>query len=398
MIPELRHQFNANFSQQRYEEMVNWIRSQYDYLPPFRICETPVFIPNDFKRQLLEACESIADVLAAPDFRERSQSAVEAGQEVPNETPNSIFLQMDFGVCTRPDGSLTPQLIEVQGFPSLYGFQHLVARAYRRFFDIPDNFAHLFGGLSSKDYIELLRKLIVADHDPENVILLEIEPIKQTTAIDFIVTQHLLGVNYVCISELKKEGKNLYYFKDGRKIPVKRIYNRVIFDELIRRDDLKREYYFADEVDVEWAGHPNWFFRISKHTLPLFDNPYVPKSHYLSDLTEIPEDLHNYVLKPLYSFAGTGVIINLNRADIESIPDPQHYILQRKVEYAPVIPTPTGPAKVEIRMLMLWEHGTPRPRIVNNLCRLSKGEMVGVRYNKGKEWVGGSVGFFDTNG
>lgn len=394
MIPELRQEFNANFSQKRYQEMVNWIVNQYNYTPPFRIAETPVFIPGDFKQKLLSACEAIADVLVRPDFLERSQNAVEVGQAVPNETPNSIFLQMDFGVCTQPDGQLMPQLIEIQGFPSLYGFQHLVARAYRRFFDIPEGFAHLFDGISSVEYVELLRKLIVADHDPEHVILLEIEPLKQATAIDFIVTKHLLGVQFVCISELKKEGRKLYYYKDGRKILVKRIYNRIIFDELIRRDDLKREYYFTEEVDVEWAGHPNWFFRISKHTLPLFDNPYVPKSHYLNELEEIPYDLHNYVLKPLYSFAGTGVIINLNRADIDAIPDPQHYILQRKVEYAPVIPTPSGPAKVEIRMLMLWEHGTPRPRIVNNLCRLSKGEMVGVRYNKDKDWVGGSVGFF----
>lgn len=394
MIPELRQEFNANFSQKRYQEMVSWIVNQYNYTPPFRIAETPVFIPGDFKQKLLSACEAIADVLVRPDFRERSQNAVEVGQAVPNETPNSIFLQMDFGVCTQPDGQLMPQLIEIQGFPSLYGFQHLVARAYRRFFDIPEGFSHLFDGISSDEYVELLRKLIVADHDPEHVILLEIEPLKQATAIDFIVTKHLLGVQFVCISELKKEGRKLYYYKDGRKILVKRIYNRIIFDELIRRDDLKREYYFTEEVDVEWAGHPNWFFRISKHTLPLFDNPYVPKSHYLNELEEIPHDLHNYVLKPLYSFAGTGVIINLNRADIDAIPDPQNYILQRKVEYAPVIPTPSGPAKVEIRMLMLWEHGTPRPRIVNNLCRLSKGEMVGVRYNKDKDWVGGSVGFF----
>lgn len=351
MIPELRQEFNANFSQKRYQEMVNWIVNQYNYTPPFRIAETPVFIPGDFKQKLLSACEAIADVLVRPDFLERSQNAVEVGQAVPNETPNSIFLQMDFGVCTQPDGQLMPQLIEIQGFPSLYGFQHLVARAYRRFFDIPEGFAHLFDGISSVEYVELLRKLIVADHDPEHVILLEIEPLKQATAIDFIVTKHLLGVQFVCISELKKEGRKLYYYKDGRKILVKRIYNRIIFDELIRRDDLKREYYFTEEVDVEWAGHPNWFFRISKHTLPLFDNPYVPKSHYLNELEEIPYDLHNYVLKPLYSFAGTGVIINLNRADIDAIPDPQHYILQRKVEYAPVIPTPSGPAKVEIRML-----------------------------------------------
>ena len=100
------------------------------------------------------------------------------------------------------------------------------------------------------------------------------------------------------------------------------------------------------------------------------------------------------MLKPLYSFAGTGVIIHINRFDLDAIQDPENYILQRKVEYAPVVPTPDVPAKAEVRMMMLWERGAERPYLVNNLVRLSKGQMVGVRYNKDKVWVGGSVGFF----
>ena len=192
------------------------------------------------------------------------------------------------------------------------------------------------------------------------------------------------------------EGKDLYYINEqGKKIGVDRIFNRVIFDELIHRDDLKREFYFTNEVNVNWVGHPHWFFRISKHTLPLLNSKYVPKTYFLNELESYPEDLHNYVLKPLYSFAGTGVIINLNRFDLDPITDKENYILQRKVNYSPVVKTPNQPAKCEIRMLMLWERGEARPKIVNNLARLSKGEMVGVRYNKDKDWVGGSVGFFE---
>ena len=98
-----------------------------------------------------------------------------------------------------------------------------------------------------------------------------------------------------------------------------------------------------------------------------------PESRFLSDVDQIPEDLHNYVLKPLYSFAGTGVIININQYDLEGIENKENYILQRKVTYAPVVETPDVAAKCEIRMLMLWEKGAARPRIVNNLARLSKG-------------------------
>ncbi|NBC09414.1 MAG: hypothetical protein GVY26_19665 [Bacteroidetes bacterium] len=395
MNPKLRKAFNAAYTPDRYQALLQWVEKQHNFLPPFRIAETPVFVPNDLKAQLFEAVEQITDVIVAPDFRERSEGALLAGQMVPGETPHTTFLQMDFGICTNPDGTLSPQLIEVQGFPSLYFFQDMVAHGYRAVYDIPDTHSHLFGGLQPDEYIELLRSIIVGDHAPEEVILLEVEPQKQVTGIDFIVAKAKIGIETVCVSELKVEGKKVFYYKGDRKIQVRRIFNRVIFDELIKRDDLKREFYFTQEHDVEYVGHPNWFFRISKHTLPLLDSPYVPKSYFLSDLEELPKDLHNYVLKPLYSFAGTGVIININRHDLEAIKDPENYILQRKVEYAPVVETTSEPSKCEIRMLMLWEPGAPRPRLVNNLARLSKGIMVGVRYNRDKDWVGGSVGFFE---
>ena len=396
MISSYRERFNRTFREETYRQMLDWITRQHGHRAPFKISETPVFVPLDLRRQLFEACEAITDVLVQPDFRERSQGALLAGQSVPGETPHTTFLQMDFGICKdESSGRYIPQLIEVQGFPSLYFFQNLLAQAYRRHFDIPEELTHLFNGLDEAAYLELLRRVIVGDHNPENVLLLEVEPRKQPTEIDFIACRDLLGVEYRCISELKVEGRKVFYEKEGRRIPVNRIFNRVIFDELIRRDDLPREFFFTKEYDVEYIGHPNWFFRISKHTLPLLDNRYVPTSYFLNELEEIPKDLHNYVLKPLYSFAGTGVIIHLNRYDIEAIEDPENYILQRKVSYAPVIPTPDVPAKCEVRMLMLWEADAPRPVIVNNLVRLSKGDMVGTRHNRDRIWVGGSVGFFE---
>lgn len=394
MIPSIRSQYNQAFTDKAYKLFLEDIAKAYNYKPPFRIAETPVFIPDNLKIQLFEACEEIIDVLVKPDFKTLSEGAVIAGQRMPSDTDQTTFLQMDFGICKDENGDFIPQLIEVQGFPSLYFFQDMTANFYQKHFDIPSNYSHLFNGLDSPGYIELLRKIIVGDSNPENVILLEVEPRKQVTEIDFVIAKHQLGIEYLCVSDIKMDGKDLYYVKEGRKIGVEKIFNRVIFDELIKRDDLKREFYFTKEANVEWIGHPHWFFRISKHTLPLLKSKYVPESFFLHELDEFPEDLHNYVLKPLYSFAGTGVIINLNRFDLEAIDDRENYILQRKVEYAPVVETPTGPSKCEIRMLMLWENGAPRPVIVNNLARLSKGEMIGVRYNKNKDWVGGSVGFF----
>ncbi|MEM1322415.1 MAG: hypothetical protein AAGG75_19285 [Bacteroidota bacterium] len=396
MITDIREQYNQLFASTRYQELLDSIAERFNHRPPFKIAETPVFVPRALKDKLFQACEEITDVICRPDFKERSKGAILAGQVVPNEDEHTIFLQMDFGICRDENGELTPQLIEVQGFPSLYFFQDHLAAAYRKYFDIPDNYTHLFNGLTPETYLDLLKRTIVGDSNPENVILLEVEPEKQATYIDFVCGEALLGVKTKCVSELMVEGKDLYYLNEqGRKVGVEKIVNRVIFDELIKRDDIKRNFYFTKEANVKWVGHPHWFFRISKHTLPLLDSQYVPKSIFLNDLEEIPEDLHNYVLKPLYSFAGTGVVINLNRFDIEAITDKENYILQRKVSYAPIIKTPDQFAKCELRMLMLWEPGADRPKMVNNLARISKGEMIGVRYNKGKNWVGGSVGFFE---
>ncbi|MEM0992500.1 MAG: hypothetical protein AAGI49_05655 [Bacteroidota bacterium] len=396
MIATLRKAYNDSFVTAKYQQLLQEIEYTYGHRPPFRIAETPVFVGKEMRDMLFDACEQIIDVIVQPNFKELSSGALLSGQIVPNETDHTTFLQMDFGICMDENGNLTPQLIEVQGFPSLYFYQYIIADLYRKYFSIPEDISPLFGGMDRDRYLELLRKIIVGDYPPENAIILETEPDQQATLIDFIVGKHLLGIPYKCVTDLICEGREVYYKENGRKIKVHRIFNRVIFDELIRRDDLKREFLFTEEHDVEWIGHPNWFFRISKHTLPLLGHiPYVPNSFFLSDIDHIPEDLHNYVLKPLYSFSGTGVIINLNRYDFDSIKDPENYILQRKVTYAPVVETPNVPAKCEIRMLTIWERGKARPIMVNNLARLSKGEMIGVKYNKDKDWVGGSVGFFE---
>jgi hypothetical protein len=252
-------------------------------------------------------------------------------------------------------------------------------------------------GVKRDEYVEMLRSEIIGDVAPHQVVLLEVEPEKQVTRIDFLLAEQMLGLKVLCISDLKKEGKELFYIdKDGEKIKILKIYNRVIFDELNQRDDIEREFYFKDEVDVEWVGHPNWFFRISKYTMPLLKSKYVPTCLYLGELEEYPDNLSDYVLKPLYSFAGMGVQLNLTKDILDGISDKENYILQEKVVYAPVVETMDVPAKCEIRMMTLYNTRKKKSHVVNNLMRLSKGEMVGVRYNKDKEWVGGSVGFFEN--
>jgi hypothetical protein len=396
MLPEIRNQFNKNFSEKKYQDFLADLDSKHPGEIDFRVAETPVFVSKSFTKKMIDACEAIVDIITEPGFKKLTENAIPKGEKVPNENDHTDFIAFDFGVCENEDGELEPQLVEMQGFPTLFGFHAYYPEVIKKHFDIPENFSNYLNGFDESSYLQLLKEIIVGDHDPENVILLEIKPEQQKTRIDFYCTQDYLQIPIVCLTDLIQEGEKLFYKKDGRKIEIKRIYNRIIFDELSQmKDQLGDVVDITQPLDVEWVPHPNWFYRISKFMLPMIRHPYVPKTFYLNEVTQIPADLENYVLKPLFSFAGQGVIIDVTKEDIQNVTDPENWILQRKVKYADVIKTPNIPAKVEIRIFYFWEKGAARPIAVNNLARLSKGKMIGVRYNKDKDWVGGSVAFFE---
>lgn len=397
MIPDIRAKFNAAFTPEKYENFKEGIRARYNHKPLFREAETPFFIPALLKDRLLEACDLINETVIRKDIKVFTQGALyDESLIVPNEDEHTTFLQMDFGVCLDDNGDPFPQLIEIQGFPSVYFFQYMVSQAYKDHYDIPANMTCFFNGYNAESYKKLMFDIIVGDTDQKNVILLEIEPEKQNTYIDMLSTSVELGIPVVCVTKVIKQGKKLFYTDDhGTLVEIKKIYNRVIFDELYQRTDLKMQFKFTDDLDVEWIGHPNWFYRISKYIMPFLKNKYVPETYFLHELEKLPTDLENYVLKPLFSFAGAGVIIDVTTEDIEKIENRSNYILQRKVLYEPVLKSPNDPVKVEIRMLMMWPKDAPKAFVVTNLVRLSKGKMIGVKYNKDKDWVGGSVGFYE---
>ncbi|HEV9037515.1 MAG TPA: hypothetical protein VGQ51_12865 [Puia sp.] len=399
MVPALRKAFNAAFTRQRYERFLADLNSRYPGAIEFRIAETPVFVPASFTARLLEACESIVDVILDPAFLKWTERAIPDNDRVPNENAHPHFLVFDFGVCEDGNGGWQPQLIEMQGFASLYGFQVYYPETLRRHFDIPENYSQFLNGYDHQSYLDLLHDVIVGDCTPEQVILLELKPHQQKTRIDFYCTQDYLGITPVCLTELIQEGRQLFYLHPatGKKTHIRRIYNRVIFDELHNAGVMSGGNNVVDirqDFDVEWVTHPNWFYRVSKYTLPFLRHPSVPPTYFLNQLKQPPADLENYVLKPLFSFAGQGVIIDPKPADLD-VKDPENWILQRKVKYAGLIPTPDIPAMTEIRIMYLWKDGAPRPVPAINLARLSKGRMIGVNFNKDKEWVGGSVGFFE---
>lgn len=395
MIDSIRQAYNQSFSEAVYADFLGKIREDWPGQLDFRVAESPVFIPAALREKLITAGESFIDTITASDFRLKTEAAIPDGQRVPGENGHTSFLAIDFAVCRDEAGDLTPQLIELQGFPSVFAFQgYLSALFAERYPAIPESLRWHF---AADDYAAELKKVLLGDEAPEHCILLEIFPEKQKTRIDFAVTEALTGIRPVCYTQIQKEGRNLFYDRDGIRTPIRRIYNRLIFDDLQSYPELQTDFQLTDDIDVTWVGHPNWFFRISKYILPLLKSPYVPETRYLSDFGgKFPEDLDNYVLKPLFSFAGMGVDLHPTAESLAAITDPQHYILQKKVQYEPVIQAPDGGVKCEIRLLYTWPEGDARPKLLTSLSRLSRGEMIGVRYNKDFSWVGASACFFEV--
>lgn len=397
MVPAMREWFNNHFTDEMYKAYLDELNALHPNAIEFRVAETPIFVDKEFTGKMIAACESIVDVITQYNFKSLTAHAIPDEVKVPGENNYSHFIAFDFGICENSEGGLEPQLIEMQGFPTLFAFQVFQTEVAKKHFNIPANYDSYLNGFTKETYLQLLKDIIVADHEAENVILLELLPHKQKTRIDFYCTEDYLHIPVVCLTELVKEGNKLFYFKNDKKIAVKRIYNRIIFDDLQQQSPEIQEKgkILFEELDVEWAPHPNWFYRISKFTLPYLHHPYIPETRFLSDIKTLPADLDNYVLKPLFSFAGQGVVIDVTKADIDKVTDPHNWILQRKVKYADVIKTPADPAKAEIRIFYFWKDGEARPVATLNLARLSKGKMIGVRYNKDKEWVGGTLVFFE---
>ena len=391
MDPQLRSRFNADFTAEKYAALVRCVNETEKWPADFRISETPIFMTPEFTDEVTRAANEIVALIRTPEFAQHAASAIPKGLEVPDESQHPNFHVVDFAICAEGD-RLVPKLIELQAFPSLFGFQLLLLHCIRKAYPvIPRNWTSSFGGIKDEAYLHLLRRTIIADVDPESVILLDIEPEKQKTRVDFAATERLLGIQAVCVTKMKRRGRQLFYDRNGREVRIERIYNRVIFDELVQRSDLHLQFRFQDDLDVTWVGHPNWYFRISKHSLPVLKTEYTSPA-FLANEFPADENIDNYVLKPLYSFAGHGVDMEPTREKIGALENSHEWILQRKIDYAAFVPTVDGQkSKAEIRMMFVWPDEDPHPTLVNNLIRMSQGKMMGVDFNIDKTWVGASI-------
>jgi hypothetical protein len=391
MIRSFRQQFNEGYNPQKYARLKREMAAQCGMEVPFRISETPCFFPRALVDQISEAGKAlIKQLVDSAEYRAVSEKSIPEKFRVPNESPHPMFIQVDFGLVQDASGALQPKLVELQAFPSLYAYQPVLSQTYVEAYGLDRGLTYYLSGLDATSYERLLRNAILADHNPENVILMEIQPDEQKTRPDFLLTEKLLGIPAVCVTDIQQEGRRLFYERKGKKTQIQRIYNRAIVDELERKG-VELPFDFRDELDVEWAGHPNWYFRISKYSIPYLKHPTVPRTWFLDRMPEIPADLENFVLKPLYSFAGLGVVIAPSRADIEAIPPEKRsdYILQERLNFTPVVESPHGPTKVELRIMYVWLKEL-LPVLV--IVRMGRGLMMGVDHNKNMDWVGSSAG------
>jgi hypothetical protein len=423
LIPELRRQFNEGFTSERYEALLRLVEERCGMRVEFRIAETPVFLPAPLLEEMASAGAELArSLLGNPRYLEAARQAIPSGYAVAGETEHPHFLTADFALVRTEAGELVPRLVEIQAFPSVYGYQDVLSSAYRDVFNLPGTLGMYLGGLDEAGYWALLAQTVLGGHDPRHVVLTELDPLNQKTLPDFQVTARRLGIAVVDIRSLEAVGDKLHY-RDGSGglVPIHRIYNRAIADELMARQ-VQLPFDLTYEWDVEWAGHPSWYFLISKFSIPWLCRPpvrhaVVPPAVFLDDFLEgngraelaaagvaLPAETGpktvygELLLKPLFSFAGKGIQFDPTQAQLEAIPAEKRkeYLLQQRMRFEHTIETPHGLTQAEIRILYLWpDGGVLTPAL--SLVRLGRGKMMGVDHNKDQEWVGASGAFFPEN-
>ena len=392
MISKIRNAFNESWSERGYRDLIARLETRTGATLGFPISETPCFFPRSLMDELsATGLELVSQILDHPAARAAALAAVPARFHGPNAEALPTFLQVDFGLVRGSSGAIEPKLVELQAFASLYGFQLAVAEGYRDAFSLGPSLGLFLGGLQPGEYHDIVGQALLNGHDPKHVVLMEIEPRRQKTWPDFVVTEQMWGVRAVDTSEIERDGRRLFYRRDGERTPIARIYNRVIPDELERKN-VPLPFDYRDDLDVEWAGHPSWYFQISKFSIPWLKHRSVPETTFLHKLDRLPADRERYLLKPLFSFAGGGIIFAPTDAQIAAIPDDQrpNYILQERIQFAPVIETPEGPTQAEIRIMYVRSGSGFQP--VLPLIRMGRGKMMGVDHNKGLRWVGASAG------
>jgi hypothetical protein len=418
MIADLREPFNANYQPAQYEALLRRLDFRAGTKVEFRVAETPAFLPLTMLEEMAEAGVRLTQrLLGWPEYLAAAQRSIPEMYRVAGRSDHPNFLTADFALVEAPSGELVPRLVEIQAFPSVFAYQAMLSEEYRRVFELPESLGIFLSGLSTEGFWTLFRDTVLGRHAAEHVVLTEVDPLHQKTLPDFLLTAEHLGIAVVDIASLVPKGDKLHYRNDqGELVPIHRIYNRAIADEMIGRN-IQLPFRLTDPWDVEWAGHPNWYFLISKFAVPWLSaagERVVPPAAFLDDFlggegfarlraagVKLSEDeggdavFEDLLLKPLFSFAGKGIQFAPTRAELASIPYAErgNYLVQQRMHFVPTVQTPHGLTQAEIRILYMWPDGgelTPALPLV----RLGRGKMMGVDHNRNQEWVGASAAFW----
>ena len=422
MIASIRQKFNAAFTEQAHQNYLAALNTAFPCALDFSVAETPIFIDKNFTEKVLATGNYVNKQIQSAHFKSITEPSLKNQSFFPKETPLPACIVMDFALAQNEHDEIVPALIELQGFPSLFAYELLQDECIRKTYIIPEGYSPYLNGYTKEKYLAHLETILKGNtlidtkknldtnnrnisgstndsikNSNKHTVLLEILPHQQKTRIDFYCTEKYLNIPTVCITEIFTEGTHLYYEREGKKIKIDRIYNRIVLDELNHqtKEIQEKGALLQNDLAIEWVTHPHHFFRISKFLLPFLKHANIPHTQFVDQLTEIPTALEKYILKPLFSFAGQGVIIDIKAGDIENIKGPSGWILQEKVNYANCIETPKGPSKAELRLFYFWDEEKQQYIATMNLARLSKGKMIGVNYNKTATWVGGSLAYFE---
>ncbi|EYF05316.1 hypothetical protein [Chondromyces apiculatus] len=404
MDPHLRRAFNRVYRPELYEEYMGRLEQRLGCPIPFRVAETPLFIPPTLRDRLARHATEIVRQISDPILVAKMKQAIPSRLDTPGMDPLPNCVQVDFAITRGPDGELDGRVVELQAFPSLYALMvvqtEVLGELLRPYPDLDRQWSVYFNGLDRERFVDHLRRTVLGGEAPENVVLVDLDPPGQKTYPDFVATKMLLGIDAVCPTSLVREGRRLFRRVDGKLVQVRRFYNRIVFDELERKR-IELPFGYTEELDISWCSHPNWYWTWSKSTLPYIRHVAVPRAWFVNELQELPRDLENFVLKPLFSFAGAGVKVDVTPEDLAAIPEHERsgWLLQEKITYEPGLEMPDGNrVKAEVRMMFLRAPDEAEPVLTLNLVRLSRGKMLGVDQNKDLTWVGGTVGMWPADG
>src|SRR5882724_3804223 len=140
MIPSLRQSFNARYRPGQYSQLLALLAERCGVPIGFRVAETPCFLPASLLEQMATyGKDLIHQLVDNPDYHTRSNESIPPEFKVPHESKHPMFVQVDFGLVRDSTGALQPKLVELQAFPSLYGYQPVLARSFIELYELDEN-------------------------------------------------------------------------------------------------------------------------------------------------------------------------------------------------------------------------------------------------------------------